>query len=111
MSNRQFVIVVIITFIVIVIWMVADIWHTKPSVEVNPKMATLLTPIDPTFDQKIISQIKEVTPIGDLEVNFTAPLVPGQSSTPSAQPLNTPLPLAIPAAIVATLSAIPGETQ
>lgn len=110
MSNKQFVIVVIITFIVIVIWIVADIWHTKPSVEVNPKLTTLLEPISPTFDQKVISQIQEVTPVGEIEPDISAPR---PVATISAQPVGTPsqTPLPLPSAIVASLSATLGGNQ
>jgi cell division protein FtsN len=66
--NKQFVAVVVITFIVIIVWIIADILHTKPSVPLNPKLDTLLTPISPNFDQKVISQIKEVTPVDEIEV-------------------------------------------
>lgn len=112
MTNRQFVVVIIITFIVIVIWIVADILHTKPSVEVNPKLTTLLTPINPNFDPKVISQIKEVIPVGDIEPEL--PQTPIKSASSSAQivaatPNQTPLPL--PSATITSFSAIPGGSR
>ena len=63
MSNKQFVLVIAVTFVVIIIWIIADIIHTKPSVEVNPKLQELIIPIDPNFDQKVLSQIKEIAPV------------------------------------------------
>jgi hypothetical protein len=109
MNNRQFVIVIVITFIVIIIWIIADILHTQPSVEINPKLTTLLTPINPNFDQKVVAQIKEITPVNELELEKTS--LPRSSSTPSASPIITPLPLPIPSAIVASVSATTGGSQ
>lgn len=111
MSNRQFVIVVIITFIVIVIWIISDILHTKPSIEVNPKLNTLLTPINPNFDSKIISQIKEITPIGDLEPKLPNPSTSTASSSAQVDISSNQTPLALPSAIVASLSALPGGSR
>jgi hypothetical protein len=68
MNGRQLIIVVVVTFVVIVIWIVADILHTRPSIPLNPKLETLLSPINPNFDQKVISQIKEITPISEAEI-------------------------------------------
>lgn len=86
MSNRQFVIIVIITFVVVAIWIVADILHTKPSVPVNPKLNSLLTPISPNFDQKVISQIKDVIPMDEMQPEII---------TPSPTPIATPPPVPI----------------
>lgn len=81
--NKQFVIVVIITFIVIIVWIIADIIHTKPSVPLNPKLEVLLAPISPNFDQKIISQIKEVTPVEEIEVPQQPQPTPSASTAPA----------------------------
>lgn len=115
MNNRQFVIVVVITFIVIVIWIIADIIHTQPSVEINPKLTTLLTPINPNFDQKVVAQIKEISPVTELEPEInsnnrvsTSP-TPTPASSSALIPNQTPIPLPIP--VNASSSAVPGENQ
>jgi hypothetical protein len=90
MNNRQFVFVTIVTFIVIVIWIIADILHTRPSVEVNPKLNTLLTPVNPNFNPKIIAQISEVSSVSQsnssIPVNTSLP-VPS-IATPSSEATN-----------------------
>lgn len=111
MNNRQFLIVISITFIVIIIWIIADILHTKPSIEVNPKLTTLLTPVDPNFDSKVISQIKDLTSIDDLQTTDFKTISVSTSSAvqPKITPNQTPLPL--PDAIIASFSAIPGGNR
>jgi len=113
MNNKQFLIVISITFIVIIIWIIADILHTKPSVEVNPKLSTLLAPIDPNFDPKVISQIKEITPVSELKTEQFQPTFSSTKlSSTSGQPINpnqTPLPL--PSAAAASISALQGGNQ
>lgn len=59
MTKNQFIFVLITTFIVTVFWIVADIIHTQPSVPVNPKVETLLDPVNPNFDKSILEKIKE----------------------------------------------------
>jgi hypothetical protein len=103
MPNKQFVLVTIVTFIVIVIWIIADVLHTQPSVQVDPKLTTLLTPISPNFDQKVISQIKEVTPVEDLTPTPTITIQNQNPSTSSSQikitlPSNVKLPPSLPPA-------------
>lgn len=58
MSKKQFIFVLICTFIVVVIWVIADLIHTKPSVPLNPKLETLLDQINPQFDQAVLEQVK-----------------------------------------------------
>lgn len=93
MSNKQFVVVIVITFIVVVFWIIADILHTRPSVAVNPKLQTLLTPISPNFDQKVLTQIKdEVKSVDEINPAFQPPATPTPTPVPSQIPLPPPLP-------------------
>jgi len=67
MTQRQFVAVLIITFLVVVIWIVSDIIHARPSETLNPKVKTLLDPINPNFDKAILDQVKNVGKIEPLK--------------------------------------------
>ncbi len=58
MNRKEFIIILIVTFFVIMVWIVAEIIHTKPSVEVDPKIQGLIEPINPNFDQTILDQVK-----------------------------------------------------
>lgn len=60
MSGKQFATILIITFIVGIIWLVSDIlFNVKPSIPENPKLNTLLQPINPNFDPRILQTIDE----------------------------------------------------
>lgn len=54
MSKREFFIIAIITFITIVSWVVADIFHTRAQVGISPKLQQVIEPIEPDFDQEAI---------------------------------------------------------
>jgi hypothetical protein len=116
MNNRQFLIVIIVTFVIIIIWIIADIIHTRPSIEVNPKLSTLLSPLNPNFDSKVIDQIKEVTPVEELTISSTGKNRFSNNSTRSAQPTVSPVatPLPFPSGLIpvnASASAVPGGSQ
>ena len=57
MNRKEFVVVLVLTFIVIIIWIITDIIHTRPSVEVDPKVQNIIEPISPDFDQETLKQI------------------------------------------------------
>ena len=64
MTSKQFATIVAITFIVGIIWLVSDIiFNTKASIPDNPKLNTLLEPINPNFNPRILNLIgNEVSP-------------------------------------------------
>lgn len=59
MNRKEFIIILIVTFFVIMVWVVAEIIHSKPSVEVDSKIQSLIEPINPTFDQTILDKVKD----------------------------------------------------
>lgn len=60
MNRKEFVILLIITFFVIMLWLIFDIFfRTKTSVELDPALQTLLEPISPDFDTEAINLIRE----------------------------------------------------
>lgn len=62
MNSRQFVTVVIITFIVGMIWLIADIlFNTKASIEVNQELQSSLEPVNPNFNTRVLDMIGEVS--------------------------------------------------
>lgn len=50
MSGKQFLIILIITFITIVIWVSLDILRSRSQVQTAPEVQELLEPINPNFD-------------------------------------------------------------
>lgn len=77
MTKNQFIFVLLVTFTVIVIWIVADIIHTKPSVPVDPKLQNLLDPVNPNFDNSALNKISE----NQIPVSIRAGI--GESSSPA----------------------------
>lgn len=60
MSRKEFVILAVITTIVIFVWIIADIIHTKSAVLVLPQVEKALTPLNPNFDQDTLDKIKSL---------------------------------------------------
>lgn len=64
MNSKQFATIVVITFIVGIIWLVSDIiFNTKASIPDNPKLNTLLQPINPNFNPRILNLIEKEVPL------------------------------------------------
>ncbi|MBI2594059.1 hypothetical protein HYW44_05465 [Candidatus Daviesbacteria bacterium] len=58
MTGKQFAIIATITFIVGMIWLVSDIiFNTKPSIPSNPQLETLLKPINPNYNPRVLEVI------------------------------------------------------
>lgn len=51
MSSKQLLFVVIATSITIIIWVIADIVHSRSQVKIPDQVQQLLEPIDPNFDK------------------------------------------------------------
>ncbi|MBI2022619.1 hypothetical protein HYS97_02135 [Candidatus Daviesbacteria bacterium] len=60
MNKKEFVFVVIVTCLVVLIWVIAEIIHAKPSEPIDPKIQKLLDPINPNFDQATLNQLKNL---------------------------------------------------
>lgn len=50
MTQKEWLIAVILTFITILAWVIFDIVHTRSAVEIPPKWQEVIEPIDPNFD-------------------------------------------------------------
>lgn len=57
MTGKRFFYILIITFITIIIWVVADIMHTRAKVQPAPEIQQLLEPVNPDFDQEVINAL------------------------------------------------------
>lgn len=86
MSGKQFAVIVSISFIVGMIWLIADIiFNTKPSIPVNPKLETLLQGVNPNFNSRVLEIIdKEV-----LDANMIQSLKSNPIIQPSTKPIQT----------------------
>lgn len=113
MSGKQFATILVITFIVGIIWLVSDIlFNVKPSIPENPKLNTLLQPINPNFDPRILQTIdEEVVDSNSIPRSTTvktAPLPASPSPIASPRPSSSQSPrpsIPIPQPSVSTQSA------
>ena len=101
MTSKQIVTVIVITFFVGMIWLIADIiFNTKASVPISDKLQVLLEPVNPTFNARVLEKIDQETldrgsitvtdaeieplPVPDAPVVPTVPdltLTPGEESS------------------------------
>lgn len=62
MNSKQFLTVVIITFVVGMVWLIADIlFNTKASIPISDKLQSSLEPITPTFNARVLEVIQNET--------------------------------------------------
>lgn len=57
MSGKQFLYILIATFITVIIWVALDILHTRSQVPVSTEIQQLIEPINPVFDQEAIDSL------------------------------------------------------
>jgi hypothetical protein len=106
MTGKQFATILVITFIVGLIWLVSDIlFNVKPSVPVNPQLNTLLQPINPNFDPRVLEMIENEVVTPDLRSLPSRQPAPSVSPQPSPSPRSTTSPSPSPRATSSPLSA------
>lgn len=57
MKGRQFLYIIIATFITIMIWVSLDIIHARSKIQTPPEIEKLLEPVNPNFDQEAIDEL------------------------------------------------------
>ena len=61
MNQRQFALVLTITFFVGIVWLVFDVlFNTKASIPVSDKLEFLLEPINPNFNPEVLKDIDKI---------------------------------------------------
>lgn len=58
MRQKEFIIVLGITLLVVIGWVIFDIIHSKSSVQLDPKVQNIIEPLNPSFDTKLIEEIQ-----------------------------------------------------
>lgn len=92
MNSKQFATVLVITFIVGMFWLIADIWrNTKASIPVSDKLQATLEQVNPTFNGRVLQTIQSET-LSKNDIQVTTPAVPA----PSEAPISDTLPAASP---------------
>jgi len=91
MKKREFITVLVITLIVVVVWVVSDLVHTKSSAQGLPDVKNYTDPVDPNFDQDTLNKISS------LSTPAPAPSgAPVATAAPTASPSATPSPRTTP---------------
>lgn len=83
MNKIEFVLVLVFTFFVIVVWITSEVILVKPNVPEDPKIQAMLEPIPASFDQETITLIN----------NQKAARINRQVTTPTAIPTPQPTPI------------------
>jgi hypothetical protein len=112
MNKIEFVLVLLFTFFVIVVWVTSEIVLVKPSQPDDPKIQAMLEPLQSSFDQETLNLIVSQKPATYVPPVATATPNPTPNpATPSASPRGratpTPAPTRTPAPTTATQSATP----
>lgn len=84
MIKKDWIVVLVITFIVFMIWLLSDLYHTRPGVEITPKLQEALDPLNPTLDPQTLEKIKQLEVIDTTQVAGQITLPPSQSTSSAA---------------------------
>lgn len=58
MSNKDLLILSILTFITVLAWIAFDVYHAATTSTITPLQKELIEPLSPSFDQEVILKIK-----------------------------------------------------
>ena len=89
MKQKDILLIIVPTFVVIVFWIIFSIYHSFISSTISQPLDTQIKPIAPTFDTKTLDDLKNrsrVDPVYDLSGNATS------SANVSAEASPTPTP-------------------
>jgi hypothetical protein len=96
MKQRDIIILLIPSFILILAWIIFSIYHNSVASTITPVVNIQISPITPVFDVNAISNLKQrqkVTPIYEAQVPATPTPAPGFpnifSSSLSASQINS----------------------
>lgn len=93
MNSKQFVFVLVITFVAGMVWLVSDvIFNTKASIPIGEKLQSSLEPINPTFSERVLEIINGET-LSTNEITVNSPIAAPVPETETAvDTLVSPLP-------------------
>lgn len=59
MNKKELVIVLVITFLVVIIWVISDIIHQRSQITIKPELQEASEPLDPAFDVSTLETISQ----------------------------------------------------
>lgn len=60
MNRKEFLFLIVATFIVIMIWVTSDIIHTHSSIVIDSKLQETLEDVNPNFDSNTLEKISQL---------------------------------------------------
>ena len=93
MKQKEYLLLFISVFIIIVFWVIFNIYHNHTSSTIDPNLETTVIPIEGKFDQDAINQIKNRKRV-DASLDSTQITIasPSPSLSPTPTPQNTASP-------------------
>jgi hypothetical protein len=93
-KQKDILFILISSFILVVAWVAFNIWHIYVTSTINEHIQFQLTPINPTFDQQTMQQLKSRE---DINPSFVSQSIASGSSTQETVPqIQTPIPSQTP---------------
>ena len=62
-TNKDTLVVAIFTLITVMAWIVFDVYHASVTSTVTEVQQSLMTPLDPQFDNQVISKMRNRQPL------------------------------------------------
>jgi hypothetical protein len=90
MKQRNLVIILIPIFVLTVLWVISNVYHSYVNSTIELPVADQIIPINGSFDTKTIEQIKtraRTSPLDEAPISGTPSQTPSSSPTPS--PVNS----------------------
>jgi len=70
-NKNQNLIIAIFTIFVIIVWIASNLHHIAISSTIPEEIKQVITPFDPTIDEKIFEMIKQKKGVNDFSVGVT----------------------------------------
>ena len=58
-NSKEFLILVLLTAFVILVWISSDIYRVRTNIELTPNLQKVLEPINPNFDKQTLDFLKQ----------------------------------------------------
>ncbi len=87
-KQKDILFILISSFVVVVAWIGFNIYHIKVTSTVNEHVQSQLNPINPTFDQETIQELKtreDINPLFEQTGSQSATTPPSSDISPSPQ--------------------------
>src|ERR1700731_4779064 len=105
--RRNFLAILLFTFLVVVTWVTSNILHTKSAVPITSELEQALLPINPNFDQSTLDLISKIQPPNNPPSSATI-VTPNPILSPVI-PTTLPNPITTPSASI--LPVVPTNPQ